>query len=856
MKRNLLISLVGLLILYLLVPVHNGLTAPTQDSLVILHPHSSNFANHIIDGYKTWYQAEFGTSITVTTIEKHSGACWADVEMWAGNPEADVWWGGGEFYFEKARQQDLLERYNVTEDVNITSYLGGWHLKDDSNPSLDPAWYASALSGFGIIYNTEYLTAEGLQIPTHWDDLIDYSYFGHISMADPAFSGSTTASVLQLLQNRSDATTSVEWTTNVTEGWQYWLKFSGNVGMFTTSSSVVPTAVVESSAGIGLCIDYFAYDLMTTYNNIDFTFGGATTVAPDPVGILKGASNINEAKSFMDYLTSTEGQTLVGDYRTPANFKADTASHIPKAFDPFGNPTASFPAFEPFSPYLYNEIFGRVQALFTNWIVQNHGKVKAAWSYIWTETAPIIRDDVLVLYTKLPSDCNGTIAGFRALEYTNPTVIDRWKTEAAANFESIFALPEFILIDSSLSSNDPGIYQFTATIQNIGDPATAGIVPISWENIIYDLTLDNGIGTLVESDIDLDLNGDGDILDSFDVSWFHNDTRNWDAIINDGVHDIHAYSLWEGPPENRQMLRTYYINEEPKLIKLGSETHTLIFADKDSACFGLVNADIRRHPSPNFELIFEHKGSYSRINATNFEINQVSVEVNQTHESVYHPYFSEDLWTDKVYIVPNYASEISTGEKVTFSCAFIAHETIISDIYLIMTWSPDGNIRYIYQPFGEEVSLEAPPICEDNDPDVTVIGIEDGGTYSGSVIIGVSITDESDIVNATIQIKYGVIDEIYEIDLVFAVGKWTGSYDLDTTDFPDETYDVTIRVFDVCDNLKTIRLDITIDNGKEPSTTSSTEAPTPSISTSGFKLTLILILFTSSVILRRKLYNH
>lgn len=856
MKKNFLLFLVGFMVLNLLVPIHNGLTVPAQDNMVILHPHSSEFATHIINGFKTWYQAKFGTSITVTTIEKYAGDCWADVEKWNGiSPEADVWWGGGEYYFEQARSANLLERYNVTEDVNITAYLGGWHLKDDSDPSLDPAWYASAMSGFGIIYNTEYLIAEGLAVPTSWDNLTDYSYFGHISMCDPDLSGSTMAIVKQILQYKCDQHSGVEitWEANITEGWQYWLQLSGNVGTFTTSSSKVPTTVAEKNAGIGLCIDFYAYDRMKTDSNIGFTFGGATTVAPDPVGILKGATSLDEAKAFMDYLTSTEGQTLVGDYRTPANFKADTADLIPKAFDSSGNPTASFPAITPFSPYLDGTIHSQVESLFTNWIVWNHDRVKLAWSHIWTETAPIIHDDTLVRYTKLPSDCNGTIAGFRALEYKNSAVIDHWRAEAAANFDSIFSLPEFILLDSSLSSSKPGVYQFIATIQNIGGSATVGIVPISWEKIIYDITLDNGIGTLVESNVDLDLNGDGDTLDTFDVSWFHNDTRNWDAIINDGVQDIHAYSLWEGPPENRKMLRTYYINGEPKLIKLGSETHTLIFADKDSACFGLGDAAIRCHPSPNFELIFEHEGSYSKISATDFEINELSVEVNQTHEGVYHPYFSEDPWIDKVYMVPNYASEITLGEKVTFSCTFIAHESIISDIFLIMNWSPDGNIRYIYQPFGEGVSLES---CEDNDPDVTIIGIEDGSTYSGSVIIGFSITDESDIVNATMQIKYGAIDEIYKIDLGFAAGKWTGSYDLDTTAFPDETYDVIIRVYDRCDNVETIKLEIIIDNGKEPSTTSSTKAPSLSISTSGFEIPLILILLTSSVILRRKLYSH
>ena len=759
------------------------------------------------------------------------------------NPLADVWWGGGEYYFELARQQDLFERYNVTEDVNITAYLGGWHLKDDSDPSLDPAWYAAALSGFGIMYNTEYLTAEGLSVPTSWDDLANYSYFGHISMADPDFSGSTVAIVKQILQYKSDAFDEVEWTTNVTEGWQYWLEVSGNVGTFTTNSAAVPTAVADGNAGIGLCIDYYAYDRMKTDTKLGFTYGGATTVAPDPVGILKGATNLDPAKAFMDDLTSTEGQTLVGDYRTPSNFKADTASLIPKAFDSSGNPTASFPAITPFSPYLDGRIHSRIESLFTNWIVQNHEKVKTAWDQIWTKMYYTVRDDALALYTKLPSDCNGTIAGLRALEYNNAAVIDLWRTEAGTNFDAIFSFtsPDFILIDSSLSPSAPGVYQFAATIKNIGGSATTSNVPISWEKYVYGLPLVNGIGTLDESVADYDINGDGVKDDTFTVEW-NNTLRPWDAEI-DGDY-VYAFS---DHSENRGFNRTYSINGETKLFHLGSKMHSLYWANNIEAYFGF-DAVILNHPSPNFELVV-----YSNVSVIDFQINSEFVELNHTTTNV-------EVWTDGIprvftaNVVPTQAA-IGTNEQIEFSCIIIARETKTCQVALLTNWSPDGNIRYRWIPFDQgDVSFEAPPICEDNPPDVTITGIEDSGTYSGTITIEVSATDESDIVNATIQIKYGVIDETYDIDLDLAAGTWTGSYDLDTTAFPDETYDVSIRVYDVCDNVKTIRLDITINNDNEPDTTSATEVH--SVPTPGLEIPLILMLFTCSIILRRKFYSH
>ena len=426
-----------------MLPMGNSLAAPTADSLVILHPHSSDFASSVIDAFKTWYLADTGTAIIVQTSEKYSGDCWTDVETWYGTaPEADVWWGGGQYYFEQARAADLLVRYEVADDENISASLGGWHIKNDSNTTLEPAWYAAALSGFGIIYNTEYLTAEGLDTPTAWSDLTDFQYYGHISMCDPDLSGSTVAIVKQVLAEMSDQNNAAELTmeADITDAWEYWVKVSGNVGTFTTGSSAVPTAVAEGNAGVGLCIDYYALDRMLADENIGFTYGGATTVSPDPAGIIKGATNIDPAKKFMDFLTSTAGQSLVGDYRTPANFKATSASHVPLAFDTTGNPTTSFPVITPFSPSIDGGIHSRAEILFTNWIVQNHDKLKAAWEEINGLPDGTTKDNALAALTKLPSDFNGTMGGLRALDYKNSTVTDNWKTEGAANFDEALEL--------------------------------------------------------------------------------------------------------------------------------------------------------------------------------------------------------------------------------------------------------------------------------------------------------------------------------------------------------------------------------------------------------------------------------
>ena len=689
MKKTFLPSLIGLMFLSLLIPTNNGFAAPMQDSLVIMHPHLTEFAAHVINGFEAWYLAKTGTTIAVTTIEKDLSSCYNDVVTWGGvNPLADVWWGGGKYYFDRARDDDLLYRYKVIEDVNITDYLGGWNLKD-INTTHDPAWYASALSGFGIVYNKHYLDTWGLPYPTSWDDLTNHEYAGHIVMASPDYSGSTNVAVRQILMEKNDETDASEITekANITEGWAYWSKVTGNIGEFTTSSHQVPVLVNESTYGIGICIDYYAYDTRKSNEYLDFTFGKATTVAPDPAGILVGATDLTEAKLFMNYLTSTEGQEKVGKYRTPANIKAVPENIlVPRAWDDAGNPnSSSFPVIIPFNINLDDALYSPTRKMFHYWLVQNLQKAQDSWASIGGAADEIAHDNAIALHTKLPSNFNGTIGNLTAID-TGSTSQTLWQNEGAANFDAakIEALMDY-------------------TVPNIGL-----LTPMN--------------ATTHPSGTKIDLN----IIDNYavDTVLYH-----WDDDDNTTLSTPYAVFLPEG--DGLHVLRIY-AND------------------------------------------------------------------------------SSDNWADRIFLF----------------------------------YTDD---------------------CENNPPDVSITGINDGDTYSGSIKIGVSVTDESDIVNATIQIKNGVIDETYEIDLVLAAGTWTGSYDLDTTAFPDETYDVTIRVYDVCDNVRTIWLDISINNNKisttneELETTSeeleTTTTKAPSI-TPGFEIPLILILLTCSVILRRKFHKY
>lgn len=264
-----------------------------------------------------------------------------------------------------------------------------------------------------------------------------------------------------------------------------------------------------------------------------------------------------------------------------------------------------------------------------------------------------------------------------------------------------YPLPEFSLVDSSITPVSTGIYQFTTTLQNDGAPTTLGTLPISWEKRYYELPLVDGEGTLVEDIVDLDLNGDGDQLDSFDVSWYHSETRLWDAMVS----DFHVYSLCEGPPEAPWSVLTYYRHNQPKLFQLGNVMHSLYIADNNMAAFGLGDVSILSHPNPNFVLYYN---TTTDLSVTDFRINGASVTINYTWtgEELYQ---GGEYSTSTIHVFNGPSFIIATGATVTFSCTLTSYAAFPCYLGLVMNWSPDEDLRLRLSPVWHEVFLEESP---------------------------------------------------------------------------------------------------------------------------------------------------
>ena len=184
--------------------------------------------------------------------------------------------------------------HTMSPTYNVPSWLAP-HILDISG-KVTPFGY----SGFGLMYNKQYLTSHGLQAPKTWEALTNAQYFQHITMSTPSRSGTTNLMVENILQYYG-------WE----EGWQLLMKIGGNIAFISSRSFGVNEAVSRGLIGAGPVIDSYAINSMKVFDYVDFNYLPNSILMPTYIGIAKNSLHINDAIKFIDFLRSKSGQQLL-----------------------------------------------------------------------------------------------------------------------------------------------------------------------------------------------------------------------------------------------------------------------------------------------------------------------------------------------------------------------------------------------------------------------------------------------------------------------------------------------------------------------------------------------------------------
>lgn len=222
------------------------------------------------------------TGIKADVFQATTGKVMARLEAEASNPVADVVvsasWGTATDFAAK----DLLLAYDSPNAKNVPDFL------------KTEGAVAQGVAGLIIAWNTN----SGTPKPADWSDLAKPEYKDLVTLPDPAASGGTYTLVEAFQANGM---------TDVLQG----LKDNSAIVAGANKAALNPV-LQGAKAAVFAGVDYITMSAAAKGETIEAIFPeSGTVVAPRPIMILKSSANQDDAKKFIDYVLSDEGQMEV-----------------------------------------------------------------------------------------------------------------------------------------------------------------------------------------------------------------------------------------------------------------------------------------------------------------------------------------------------------------------------------------------------------------------------------------------------------------------------------------------------------------------------------------------------------------
>lgn len=299
--------------------------------LVIITPHNEQIRTEFGAAFDRWHRQHYNGQGVVVDWRTPGGTSEIRRQLFAeyeaaikrgpiepGRMSYDLLFGGGSYeHTQVKRTVSFTPPDGTTRSATLSipvefspEQLDEWYGPNTigRNVLYDPEgyWFGTAVSGFGIVYNTEVLARLGVPPPQTWNDMTDPRLVGWVALADPGQSGSIATAVEVILQR-------LGWV----EGWRLLRESSANARYFADSSSKIPIDVSLGEAAMGMCIDFYGRTQAQFIRNADGSERVAyvdppllSDIDPDPVSLLNGGPNQQLAIQFIEFCLTEEGQAL------------------------------------------------------------------------------------------------------------------------------------------------------------------------------------------------------------------------------------------------------------------------------------------------------------------------------------------------------------------------------------------------------------------------------------------------------------------------------------------------------------------------------------------------------------------
>jgi len=266
--------------------------------LVVYCPHPLVFIDPIVKKF------EAQTGVKVEVIAAGTGELLKRIESEASNPLADVIWGGTVSTLDPAKK--FFEVFRSPEEAAFY-------------PDLKVA--DGKITGFSqvpsvIMVNTKLIgniKVEG------YEDLLNPALKGKIAFADPSKSSSSFEHLINMLYAMGKG--------DPDKGWTYVTAFIKNLnGKLLSGSSAVYKGVGDGEYTVGPTFEEGAVNYVVSKAPVKIVYMKEGVISKhDGAAIIKGAKNEENAKKFINFISSKDVQTMVSHQLNRRSVRADVA---------------------------------------------------------------------------------------------------------------------------------------------------------------------------------------------------------------------------------------------------------------------------------------------------------------------------------------------------------------------------------------------------------------------------------------------------------------------------------------------------------------------------------------------------
>lgn len=254
-----------------------------KGTVVVYSPHDADPLNAGVNLFMEKYP-----NVKVEVVAAGTGELCNRIAAESANPIADVLWGGGADSL--AAFKEYFAPYVCANDQYI----------DAAYKDPDGLWIGESPLPMVIFYNKDLIEKDGLTIPEGWDDLLKPEWKGKIAYCLPSKSGSSYTQLCTMILGHGGKE----------KGWDFIQQLYTNLdGKIVDSSGKCHKMVADGEFYVGLTIEKSAIKYKDD-PSVGFVYPkDGTSAVPDGVALVKGAPNEENAKLFIDFVTSKECQT-------------------------------------------------------------------------------------------------------------------------------------------------------------------------------------------------------------------------------------------------------------------------------------------------------------------------------------------------------------------------------------------------------------------------------------------------------------------------------------------------------------------------------------------------------------------